>query len=414
MITTIARANNLTDTIAPDPHGMSRPRSYEFSASSVCTAPVFSLSPASSTIAANVSVTLTALASGSPAPVYDWYKADAAGTITAVQLNGSASLTVNSGTATAQYWAVAKNSCRTTRSDVATITVNGCKAPAINSSATTQNYLANASATLTVAATGTAPLHYAWYKAAQGVTSNPVGGDSSSLTVTAISSTTYWVRVSNTCGSADSDAYGVNVALAAPLTATTTALSTTSPYSITVSWTAAAGAHHYELERSSRGSTFTKIFDVTAPTVTKTDTGVQSGVTYVYRVRAVDAAGTSASAYSTKTLGTVMTFTSVQPGTPITFLQLNELLAAVNAVRLARGSAQLTWTSAMRGSPNIPGPSAPILANHIFMLRSWLDVALTELGVPTTPYAIDPGMSPLVPIRAAHITAIQQRATKGQ
>ena len=69
--------------------------------------------------------------------------------------------------------------------------------------------------TLTVAATGTAPLHYEWYEGPRGDTSKPVGHDSPRLNVTTplYFSTEYWVRVSNDCGSEDS---GVSVVTVPP------------------------------------------------------------------------------------------------------------------------------------------------------------------------------------------------------
>jgi hypothetical protein len=60
--------------------------------------------------------------------------------------------------------------------------------------------------TLTVAAAGTAPLHYEWYEGNRGDTTRRVGHDSATLNVTTklYASTKYWVRVTNDCGSDDS------------------------------------------------------------------------------------------------------------------------------------------------------------------------------------------------------------------
>ncbi len=53
-------------------------------------------------------------------------------------------------------------------------------------------------ATLTVAATGTAPLSYQWYQGSSGDISTPVGTNDSSFTTPMLASTTsYWVKVSN-------------------------------------------------------------------------------------------------------------------------------------------------------------------------------------------------------------------------
>ncbi len=63
--------------------------------------------------------------------------------------------------------------------------------------------------TLTVAASGTAPLQYQWYRGSRGDTANPIGGAVSASVITppfASGQTTarYWVRVINACGQADS------------------------------------------------------------------------------------------------------------------------------------------------------------------------------------------------------------------
>jgi formylglycine-generating enzyme required for sulfatase activity len=72
-------------------------------------------------------------------------------------------------------------------------------------------------ATLSVVASGTAPLTYQWYQGAVGITTNPVGTNSASFTTPALTATTtYWVWVSNPAGE-------VNSALA---TVTVTAVTT--------------------------------------------------------------------------------------------------------------------------------------------------------------------------------------------
>jgi hypothetical protein len=53
---------------------------------------------------------------------------------------------------------------------------------------------------------------YQWHRGARGVTTNPVGANSATFTTPAMTSThTYWVRISNGCGSIDSAAATVTV-----------------------------------------------------------------------------------------------------------------------------------------------------------------------------------------------------------
>jgi hypothetical protein len=70
-----------------------------------------------------------------------------------------------------------------------------------------------ASATLQVKPSGSAPLTYQWYAGQSGNTSTPIaGGTGATLTTGALtSSTDYWVRVTNPCGSVDSNTVTVTV-----------------------------------------------------------------------------------------------------------------------------------------------------------------------------------------------------------
>lgn len=88
-----------------------------------------------------------------------------------------------------------------------------CGPPAITAQPVDQTINSGQQAGLVVAATGTAPLNYQWYIGASGDTSNPIGGaTSASLTTAQLTSTTnYWVRVVNDCGSVDSRTVKVNV-----------------------------------------------------------------------------------------------------------------------------------------------------------------------------------------------------------
>ena len=66
---------------------------------------------------------------------------------------------------------------------------------------------AGSSATFTVVARGTAPLSYQWYQGPKGTTTTPVGINSRTYSTPWLTAnTTYWVRVTNACGRADSNA----------------------------------------------------------------------------------------------------------------------------------------------------------------------------------------------------------------
>lgn len=106
----------------------------------------------------------------------------------------------------------------TWRFDMVTVSSNSlAAAPTITTQPASQTISAGQTATLTVVASGTAPLSYQWYEGSAGDTSAPVGTNSASFTTPAISaSTSYWVRVTNSAGSADSATATITVTPAGP------------------------------------------------------------------------------------------------------------------------------------------------------------------------------------------------------
>jgi hypothetical protein len=85
--------------------------------------------------------------------------------------------------------------------------------PTITTQPLSQAIAPGHTAMLSVAASGTAPLTYQWYLGSSGTTTGPIGGaTSSSYTTPALTSTTsYWVRVSNAYGMADSSSATITV-----------------------------------------------------------------------------------------------------------------------------------------------------------------------------------------------------------
>jgi len=92
-----------------------------------------------------------------------------------------------------------------------------CTAPAITSQPSGGTIASGGSRTLSVTATGTAPLSYQWYRGASGSTTNPISGATGpSVTVNPTSTTSYWVRVSNACGTVNSSTATVTVTTTPP------------------------------------------------------------------------------------------------------------------------------------------------------------------------------------------------------
>jgi len=93
------------------------------------------------------------------------------------------------------------------------------KAPAFTTQPASQTILNGATATLSVAATGFPLPSFQWYRGARGDTSAPVSDaiGASFTTPSLAASTSYWVRASNTKGSADSDTAAITVTNPAPV-----------------------------------------------------------------------------------------------------------------------------------------------------------------------------------------------------
>jgi hypothetical protein len=86
-----------------------------------------------------------------------------------------------------------------------TITVTPCDAPAFVIQPHGGSIVAASTAVVIAEVNGTAPLHYQWFAGHVGDTSTPVGSDSSTLAVDNLSqTTTYWLRVTNDCGTINS------------------------------------------------------------------------------------------------------------------------------------------------------------------------------------------------------------------
>jgi Ig-like domain CHU_C associated len=179
----------------------------------VCTPPSVSTPAQASptTITVGNSSTLSVGGSGSPALTYQWYVGNPPSTVSPVPSGNLASIMV-SPSGTTNYWAQISNGCGTANSLAVTVTVT-CVAPqvTIQPQATPSTINQGNSTQLSVTATGTS-LTYQWYVGNTGSTGNPVaGGTLSTINVAPSSTTTYWVRVTNGCGTADGNSVTVTV-----------------------------------------------------------------------------------------------------------------------------------------------------------------------------------------------------------
>src|ERR1044072_8733873 len=151
---------------------------------------------------------------------------------------------------------------------------------------------------------------------------------------------------------------------------------------VTISWTATPGADHYQVEKTNNVNVAYSSVSTNVTGTSYTDTGVSSVTAYLYRVRAVDAAG-NVSTYSNIDLATAITFTDdtiTRQSTLVKAAHITELRQAVDAVRALANSGAANWGGAI--TPN----STLVQASHIQDLRTNLDAARNTLGLPQCKY----------------------------
>ncbi|HEX7807759.1 MAG TPA: matrixin family metalloprotease, partial [Thermoanaerobaculia bacterium] len=164
------------------------------------------------TVNAGSTKNLSVSASGSTPFTYQWYEGTSGNTANPVGSNSSSYTTPPINTVR-NFWVRVSNGCPSS-ADSATITVTpqACDQPNITTQPQNTQIVSGGTATLTVAATGDAPLTYKWYRGAVGDTSTQVGTGQSFTTPALTQTTTYWAQVSNTCGTKNSNLATVTVA----------------------------------------------------------------------------------------------------------------------------------------------------------------------------------------------------------
>ena len=159
--------------------------------------------PADKTINSGSATTLTISPTGTSPYTYKWY----AGTSGDVSGGVRATTQIfNTGvlTTTSTFWVEVTGQCGSpVNSRTVTVNVNvvTCVPPQITSVTDDLTINPGNSTALTVQATGTAPLHYQWFKGNSGDMSSSTGTDSKTLQPAPTVTTKYWVRVTGQCGS---------------------------------------------------------------------------------------------------------------------------------------------------------------------------------------------------------------------
>jgi hypothetical protein len=177
-----------------------------------CTLPGIESQPADQSILTGTGATLSLTLSGDGNGVtVTWFRGIAPDKTN--QIGTGSSMNVGPLTETTSYWAAVRNTCGEISTRTAVITILECTAPVITVAPLSQEVSINTAASLSVTATGTATLQYQWYEGAKGDTTNPIPDATSSAFTTdkLLDSTSFWVRVTNACGTVDSEAAVITV-----------------------------------------------------------------------------------------------------------------------------------------------------------------------------------------------------------
>ncbi len=158
------------------------------------------------------SVTLTASATG--ATTFQWYGGVSGATFAPIPSATAASISV-SPAVTTTYWVRPSNGCGAfADSETVVVGVRPCKGAHVALPPAGGSVLSGGSATLYATATGSDPLAVQWYEGLRGDVGRPMpNGNAPTLTTPPIfAPASYWVRISNLCGSDDSTAAAVTIA----------------------------------------------------------------------------------------------------------------------------------------------------------------------------------------------------------
>ncbi|HKS22549.1 MAG TPA: hypothetical protein VJZ76_07115 [Thermoanaerobaculia bacterium] len=382
----LAHANGVVDTQQHDPNMMQRPLSLSSTGAtdaSTCAAPTITANPISQSVATNAVVTLTAAATGESSAghvlQYQWYRGTAGDTTSPItgETNNQYQFTAST-TSAGSYWMRASNNCgangAAATADTTTATVALCTAPDISIQPGSVSTTRGVSRRLSVTATG-GTLQYQWYIGAV-----PINGATfSSIDVTPTNTTTYWVAVSNACGTTNSQSATVTV-YGPPTPPTFLTVSSSSGGPVQLSWsgaTAPAGFDHYQIQRIEAGRPGYNDY-VTTSLASNTDSSVNHWpnpyYAYAYRIVTVDVNGVR-SAPSVADAAMVGTFADdpLPAVALIRGIHFSQLRQAIDAMRATAGLPAI-WSS-------YAPLTGVVRAGAMEQMRSALDEARNVLGL---------------------------------
>ena len=247
-----------------------------FTVTITAVSPTITAQPTNQTVTAGQTATFSVTASGTAPLSYQWQKngANISGA-TSSSYTTPATTTSDSGST---FDVIVSNSAGSVTSNTATLTVNASTvAPTITTQPANQTVTAGQTATFTVTATGTAPLGYQWQKNSVNIPGATSATYTTPATTTSDSGSTFKVFVSNSAGTATSNAatLTVNPASVAPtITAQPTSQTVTAGQSATFTVSATGTAPlSYQWQKNGANISAATSSTYTTPATTTSDSG---------------------------------------------------------------------------------------------------------------------------------------------
>ncbi len=337
--------------------------------------PAIIVPPVNTATTAGFPATFTVAASGSGTLTYQWSQnGSTVGTNSPSYTTPATTLAENGNTVTvtisSTYGSVTSNSV--------TLTVDAAASVAITTQPASQTVVVGQSATVTVAATGSPALNYAWYENGSQVQSGPQTSYTTSV-FTATGTDSFYVIVSNPLGQLQSATAVVTIAAPTPVSITTQPVSQIVGANLPVQFTAVvAGSAPY---------TYQWNFTPTGGSATILASNTQTSSTISYSVPAMSTANVGAytvtvnNAANAPVTSAAASLTLAPPGVN---LALNKTATASsvqqpNTANLAvDGSLTTRWGSITAGAP----PTPPVTGVD----PSWLEVDLGSVQSFNTVY----------------------------
>jgi hypothetical protein len=381
-------------------------------------APSFTTQPTSASVNVGGSVTFTSAASGTPAPTYQWYRGTTALTgQTAASLSLSNVQTTDAGS----YTVVATNSAGTATSNAATLTVTAV-APSITTQPQNATATVGNSVTLSVVASGTAPLTYQWKKGTTSIT----GATLASYTISSVQTTdagSYTVTVTNSAGSVTSSAATLTVSSAPSITSQPQSTSVVAGSSASFSVTATGSAPlSYQWQKGGTAISGATSSTYTIASAQTTDAGsytvvvtngsgsvTSTAATLTVSASAVAPSITTQPQSSTVTVGSAATFTVAASGTaPLTYqwrkggTAISGATSATYSIASAQAADAGSYTVVVtNGAGSVtsaaatltvnPAPVAPVITtqptSHSVASGHDVSFSVVATGYPTPTYA---------------------------